>query len=216
MKAFDYSLLGLALRLMAGPLRFLFAVDPTWKKAYTKVHAFVDKNEAHALDRQRRLVETGKPADNGGRKRYILLHQTTMETQDPYDLRSQILNVFFPARDTAAIAFGNIMFYLVRYPQVWADLRKEVLKVGPQDLTFELLKSLGTTRAVINETLRLRMPASRVIRTALRDTILPAGNGSDGRSPLFVPAGQIVEMDLYSLQRDPDIWGPDAGEFRPE
>ena len=216
MKAFDYSLLGLALRLMAGPLRFLFALDPTWKKAYTKVHDFVDKNVAIALDRQRRLVETGKPADNGGHKRYILLHQMAMETQDPYDLRSQILNVFFPARDTAAIAFGNIMFYLARYPQVWADLRKEVLQIGSQDLTFELLKTLETTRAVINETLRLRMPASRVVRTALRDTILPAGGGSDGRSPLFVPEGQNVEMDLYSLQRDPDIWGPDAEQFRPE
>lgn len=60
------------------------------------------------------------------------------------------------------------------------------------------------------------MPASRVARTALRDTILPAGGRPDGRSPLFVPEGQSIEMDLYSLQRDPDIWGPDAGEFRPE
>ncbi len=216
MKAFDYSLLGLALRLMAGPLRFLFVFDPTWKKAYTKVHAFVDKNVEIALDRQRRLAKSGKPADDRGREKYILLHQMAMETQDPYDLRSQILNVFFPARDTAAISFGNIMFYLARYPQVWGELRREVLKIGSQDLTFELLKSLKTTKAVINETLRLRMPASRVVRTALRDTILPAGGGSDGRSPVFVPEGQSVEMDLYSLQRDPDIWGPDAGEFRPE
>ena len=216
MKAFDYSLLGLALRLMAGPLRFLFALDPTWKKAYTKVHAFVDKNVAIALDRQRRLVKPGNPTDNGGRERYILLQQMAMETQDPYDLRSQILNVFFPARDTAAIAFGNIMFYLARHPQGWVELRKEVLKVGFQDLTFELLKSLKTTKAIINETLRLRMPASRVVRTALRDTILPAGGGSDGRSPLFVPEGQSIEMDLHSLHRDPKIWGPDAGEFRPE
>ena len=60
------------------------------------------------------------------------------------------------------------------------------------------------------------MPASRVVRTALRNMILPTGGGSDGRSPLFVPEGQSVEMDIYSLQRDSDIWVPDAGEFRPE
>ena len=83
------------------------------------MHAFVDKNVAVALDRQRKLVRTGKPTDNGGRVRYTLLQQMAMENQDPYDLRSEILNVFFPARDTAATAFGNIMFYLARHPQVW-------------------------------------------------------------------------------------------------
>ena len=41
-----------------------------------------------------------------------------MESQDPYDLRSRILNAFLPARDTAAIAFGNSVFYLAPRPQV--------------------------------------------------------------------------------------------------
>lgn len=154
------------------------------------MHAFVDTSVVFALARQRRLVETGKLADNGGQKRYILLHQMVMKSQDPYDLRSQILNIFFPARDTSAIAFGNIFRYLARYPRVWGGPRKEVLKVGSQDSTFKLLRSLETTKAVIDETLRLRMPASRVVRTALRDTTLPAGSGSDGRSPMFVPKGQ--------------------------
>ena len=88
MKTFDYSLLGLALRLMAGPLRFLFALDPTWKKAYTEVHAFVDKDVAIALDRHQRLAKTGKPTDKGGRDRYILLQQMEIATQDPLCLLS--------------------------------------------------------------------------------------------------------------------------------
>ena len=33
MKAFDYSLLGLALRLITGLLKPLFILDPTWKRA---------------------------------------------------------------------------------------------------------------------------------------------------------------------------------------
>lgn len=40
------------------------------------------------------------------------------------------MNVFFPARDTAGILVGNIIFMLVRHPQVWAKLRKEVLDTG--------------------------------------------------------------------------------------
>lgn len=214
MKAFDYSLLGLAFRLMAGPFKFLVALDPTWRKAYQKVHAFVDKHVANAIYRQRRLAEVGKDRNSKAREKYILLHQMAMETQDPYDLRSQILNVFFPARDTAAIAFGNTIFQLARHPHVWKDLRSEVLAIGSQPLTFELLKSLRSTRAIINETLRLHLPASRITRTALRDTVLPVGGGPDGRSPLFMPEGQNIEVDLYTLQRDPHIWGADAEEFK--
>ena len=89
------------------------------------------------------------------------------------------------------------------------------MEVGSQELTFELLKTLKTTKAIINETLRLRMPALRVVRIGLRNTVFPAGGVSDGRSPLFVPEGRSIE-NIYSLQRDPEIWGLGAGEFRPE
>lgn len=51
---------------------------------------------------------------------------------------------------------------------------------------------------------------------SLRDTILPKGGGLDGQSPIFVPKGQAAEMDLYSVQRDTTIWGPDADDFKPD
>ena len=216
MEAFDYSLLGLALRLIAGPLKPLFVFDPTWKKAYTKVHAFVDKHVAITLDKQQQILKNGRIAETGNPEKHILLHQMAMETQDPYDLRAQIINVFFPARDTAAIAFGNIMFELARHPHFWEELRAEVLGIGSRQISFELLKSLKTTKAIINETLRLHLPASRIARVALRDTVLPVGGGPDARSPLFINKGKVIEMDLYSLQRDPKIWGSDADEFRPQ
>ena len=88
--------------------------------------------------------------------------------------------------------------------------------IGSQQLTFELLKSLKYTKAIINETLRLHPPASRVVRVALRDSLLPVGGGLDGCSPLFVPKGQIIELDLYTLHHNPEIWGADAEEFKPQ
>lgn len=217
MEAFDYSLLGLALRMISGPLRFLFVLDPTWKKAYKKVHAFVDKHIKNAIDNRKAILECRKDAKPSRSEKYILLEQMALETGDPYDLRAQILNVFFPARDTTAIAFGNVMFELSRHPEAWKRLRAEILSISPHEkLTFELLKSLKTVKAIINETLRLHPATSRVTRTALRDTTLPLGGGDDGRSPLFVPKGRVVEIDLYTVQRDPTIWGSDANEFKPE
>ena len=92
MHAFDRSLLGLALILIVGPFRWLLYLDPWWKKAYAKVHAFVDVRVERALEKNRSPEkETDSP------KRYVLLEEMAKQTQDPYDLRMQILNVFFPA-----------------------------------------------------------------------------------------------------------------------
>ena len=181
------------------------------------MHAFVDKHVKDAIDNRKAIIECRKDAKALNSEKYILLEQMALETQDPYDLRSQIINVFFPARDTTAITFGNVMFELSRHPEVWKELRAEVLGISPHEkLTFELLKSLKTVKAIINETLRLHLAASRIARMALRDTVLPLGGGDEGRSPLFVPKGRVVEMDLYTVQRDPIIWGSDADEFKPE
>jgi len=211
MHAFDRSLLGLALILIVGPFRWLLYLDPWWKKAYAKVHAFVDVRVERALEKNRSPEkETNSP------KRYVLLEEMAKQTQDPYDLRMQILNVFFPARDTAAIGFADAIFELARHPLEWASLKAEVEAIKPgQALTFEYLRSLKVTKAIINESLRLHPAASRLGKTALQDTVLPNGGGSDGQSPIFVPKGIVVEMDVYTVQRDPNIWGPDADKFRP-
>ncbi|KAF4635042.1 hypothetical protein G7Y89_g3059 [Cudoniella acicularis] len=212
MQAFDRSLLGLALLLITGPFRWPLYLDPYWKKAYTKVHAFVDKHVERALEKKSRPEK-----EIPGSKRYVLLEEMTKTTQDPYDLRMQILNVFFPARDTAAIAFADAIFELARHPLEWTKLRTEVSKIEPdQALTFQFLHSLKFTKAIIEETLRLHPAASRIGRTSLRDSILPKGGGPDGQSPIFVPKGIVVEMDLYTVQRDTSIWGEDADEFKPD
>lgn len=151
-----------------------------------------------------------------GPKRYVLLEEMAKITQDPYDLRMQIVNVFFPARDTAAIAFSDIIFELARHPHDWEKLTAEVDSVDPaQSLTFEFLRSLKVTKSIIDETLRLHPAASRIGRTALQDSVLSKGGGLDGEAPIFVPKGTVVEMDLYTLQRDPTFWGSDADEFKP-
>ena len=219
MQAFDYSLLGLALRLLVGPLKFLFVLDPTWKRAYTKVHKFVDKLVAAAIDNQNRKEASKKKNLGAGSdepRKYVLLEEMAKETKDPYKLRNEGLNIFFPARDTAAIAFGDSMFELARHPEWWMRLREEILALGPEpSLSFELLKSLKVTKAIISETLRLHPAASHIGRAALKDTVLPVGGGADCQSPLFIPKGQTLEMDLYVLHRDPDSWGADAEQFNP-
>lgn len=54
-----------------------------------------------------------------------------------------------------------------------------------------------------------------MLRTALRDTVLPVGGGPSGRSPVFVEKGVTVALHLWGLHHDRDIWGDDVDEFKP-
>ena len=53
-------------------------------------------------------------------------------------------------------------------------------------------------------------------RICLATTVLPTGGGPDGKSPLLIRKGDIIEMNIRAMQRHKSFWGPDAGEFRPE
>jgi cytochrome P450 len=48
------------------------------------------------------------------------------------------------------------------------------------------------------------------------DTTLPLGGGPDGKSPIFVPKGQMVIYQVYVMHRRTDLYGEDAQEFKPE
>lgn len=101
---------------------------------------------AIALDQQ--SVSAQKGSQTG---KYILLHQMA---RNPYEFRHQILNVFFPARDSTAIVFGNVLFELAQHSHIWDELRAEVTSFGPyQQFMFELLEELKTTESIISETL---------------------------------------------------------------
>lgn len=53
-------------------------------------------------------------------------------------------------------------------------------------------------------------------RVAAKDTSLPVGGGPDGRSPVFIPKGQVVAYSVYAMHRRTDLYGPDSHSFRPE
>ena len=54
------------------------------------------------------------------------------------------------------------------------------------------------------------------VRIAQKTTWLPRGGGPDGDAPLLVRRGVGVGFLAYYLHRRKDLYGDDAGEFRPE
>jgi cytochrome P450 monooxygenase len=50
----------------------------------------------------------------------------------------------------------------------------------------------------------------------INDTTLPVGGGPDGKSPIFIQKGDVVQVNKSVMHRDKDVWGEDAEEFKPE
>lgn len=140
-------------------------------------------------------------------------------SKDRVYLRNQILNVFMPARDSVAVMTSHVFFHLARHPEVYGKLRAEVLAAGLErdQLSYDGVKKLAYTNAVVNESLRLGGPPNgQTVRDVLSDVVLPRGGGVDGDEPILTPKGSIVYVQIQALHRDQEVWGPDPHTFRPE
>ncbi|KIW87075.1 uncharacterized protein Z519_12372 [Cladophialophora bantiana CBS 173.52] len=155
-----------------------------------------------------------------GRAKFILLDELVSKTKNPYELRCELLNVLHAARDTTASLLGWSFYFLARYPDVFARLRKEVLDALSAEpsvqITFAQLWSCKYLQCFLNEIIRTVGIVPMNERVAVQDTTLPCGGGPDGRSPVFVPKGTQVLIPTYSMQHREDIWGVAVDEFKPE
>ncbi|TVY92788.1 Cytochrome P450 monooxygenase [Lachnellula willkommii] len=213
-KALDRSLAGVLHRRQAGNLGMIrYAYDLEWKHAYKVVHSYIDVRVKEAL--QATAFSSPNQDSDGKPRKYVLLQEMSKQIRDPIQLRYQILAIFLPARELTGILLSNALFHLARNPDIWTQLRQTALKVDPEKLTFESLKSLKDFRNVIFETFRHQGPAGRTLRMATRDTTLPRGGGKYGQSPILVRKGTHVSSNNWALNHDADIH-PDPYVFRPE
>ncbi|KAL2834236.1 cytochrome P450 [Aspergillus cavernicola] len=179
-----------------------------------QVHAYVDRLVNAAL----KAAADGKPPSPN----YVFLEALAATTQDPIELRSQLLNVLLAARDTTASLLSWSILMLARHPAVFQRLRGTILtNFGSYtsrrgSITFASLKSCRCLQHFMNEVLRLypSVPINR--RIASHDTFLPQGGGPDGKSPVYLRAGQSVVYSPFVTQRRKDIWGEDADDFNPD
>lgn len=192
-----------------------------FRRACTMCHRFIDHYVAIALDPQRLAAEKTARATDGSKEKYVLLDKLAESTQNPIELRDQLLQLLTAGRDTTATSLAFVFWALARHPEAWRKVRAEVLRVFGTDgqgeeITFAKLKSARYVQYVINETLRLYPVAPLNNRMAVRDSVLPVGGGPDGKSPVAVRKGTLVNYSDYIMHRREDIWGKDVLEWKPE
>jgi len=216
-KAITYALDFLGWRMRFGPLYWLFT-SKKYRTACGIVQSFADRFVNLALDPNHKRP-TPVP---GKEKRYVLLDELTSETQDPVELKNQILHVMLAGRDTTAALISWVMLLLARYPDEFNKLRESVIshfgtETAPtNELTFSSMKACKPLNNFIYETLRLYPLVPMNGRQALRNTTLPVGGGPDRKQPIAIKKGELVGFPAYVIHRRHDIWGEDADEFRPD
>lgn len=112
------------------------------------VHDFVDRY----IERRLKFHNSKFSEDEGDR--YVFLNELVKETQDPLQIRAELLNVLLAGRDTTAGLLSNAWFVLAKRPDIWAKLRAEVDQIGSDLLTFDKMKEMKYLKAFLNECMK--------------------------------------------------------------
>jgi cytochrome P450 len=126
-----------------------------------------------------------------------------------HQLRDELMVSFLAGYETTALTLQWILFMLAQHPTVSARLDGEISRLGQRAPTYADVIDMPYLNAVLNEGMRL-YPAVPYIP---RQRSVEHADEIDG---FEVPAGAIIFVGAWHIQRAEEHWGPDAHLFRPE
>ncbi|KZP14970.1 cytochrome P450 [Athelia psychrophila] len=213
--------------------------SPAFRRAFVKLIPFadvqsvrrmVDMMDKTALEIVRSKEPTSLVGDEkvgGGKDIMSILSNANKAAAEEdrlpdAEVVAQVSTLVFAATDTTSSALSRILHLLAQNPEAQGRLRDEIRAASQDgDLDYKQLEGLQYLDAVIRETVRLYAPVPFLERTASKDTVLPFSQpivGIDGTNihEIPIPKGTKVTVAIMRANRDPDIWGHDAQEWKPE
>ncbi|EAU83493.2 cytochrome P450 [Coprinopsis cinerea okayama7 len=214
-----------------GPPQFRrWVVERVPSKSIRKVVNMSDvmhRTSSEIYQRKKRALDEGDELDKSVIG--ILLRENMNASEEdriPEDeVLAQLSTITFAAMDTTSNALCRVLLLLSGNPEVQERLRQEILDAkeqrGGSDLSYDELVQLPYLDAICRETLRLYPPSPFVTRQARQDTILPLSIpfiSTDGKPTheVLVPKGTLVLVSIMAANKNPELWGPDAHEWKPE
>nr|WMZ41185.1 cytochrome P450 family 714 subfamily A polypeptide 1 [Ipomoea batatas] len=117
-------------------------------------------------------------------------------------------NFLVYGHEATATAASWCLMLLALHPEWQSRIRRRRNQLCPNgQLDAESITKMKMVTMVIQEVLRLYPPAAFISREALQETHI---------GHIHVPKGVCVWTLIPTLHRDPDLWGQDAHEFKPE
>ncbi|KAH8306146.1 hypothetical protein KR018_002535 [Drosophila ironensis] len=128
------------------------------------------------------------------------------------DLKGECCNMTIAAFETTALTLFNVLILLAMFPEHQDRVFEELKQVYPTDedfeVTYEDFQKMENLDRVINETLRLIPSVPVTLRDTKEEFVLSNG--------FQVPKGVQIFVDIYSIHRNKDHWGPEADSFNPD
>ncbi|KZV81802.1 cytochrome P450 [Exidia glandulosa HHB12029] len=137
------------------------------------------------------------------------------------EVYAQIPTFLVAGHETTSNTTTWAMECLAQNLEAQKKLRDEVLAVPTETPTLDMLNALPYLDQVTREVLRLHSAVTFVQREAIMDDVIPLSNPVVDRTgktvtQISVQKGDEVMVPIWLINRSKAIWGPDAGEFRPE
>jgi cytochrome P450 len=176
-----------------------------WKRSQSI--AVLEKTALAFVKEKRDMLASGQLQESDDvLARYLV---TDPNVSDEF-LRDTTLNFLIAGRDTTAVCLTWACYLLSQNPEAEDRMVKEIVDAFQGDttkITYESLRKLPFTEAVIKETLRLYPSVPVDQKISIGPDTLPSG------IPI-VPNTAIV-WSAYCMGRHPDYWD-DALAFKPE
>ncbi|KAI0668337.1 cytochrome P450 [Trametes maxima] len=140
---------------------------------------------------------------------------------------AQVSTLVLAAMDTTSNALARTLHLLSLNPEIQQKLREEITQARDdgtgklRDLDYDEVTELPYLDAVCREVLRLYPPVRLLMRSVLKDSVLPLSapiRGVDGSLIESVPVrkGMRIVVDIGGSNCDKALWGEDAEEWKPE
>ncbi|KAK7026779.1 hypothetical protein VNI00_015437 [Paramarasmius palmivorus] len=134
---------------------------------------------------------------------------------------AQVPTFIAAGHETTSTATTWALLALTDNVEAQTKLREELLSVSTDMPSMEQLNALPYLDAVVREALRLYAPVSETNRVLLKDDVIPldepfTDKNGDIHQELRIKKGQQVNISISALNRDKELWGANADEFRPE
>ncbi|GAA5932238.1 cytochrome P450 [Sporobolomyces koalae] len=148
----------------------------------------------------------------------------------PEELRGQLTTFLLAGHETTSTSLTWTLWTLSRHPEMQAKLRAEIRDArktaqdnGLDEIESDELNALPYLDAVTREILRLESPVSATVRHAAQDDVIPLTRPIRSNldptatiSHISVRKGQTIFIPITAVNHSKEIFGPDAGEFKPE
>ncbi|CAK9259837.1 unnamed protein product [Sphagnum jensenii] len=179
----------------------------------------ISRSLKEIIQARKYMVNMTKNASNGNDLLGLMLTATSQKTQDVkggkvhfgiQQLMDNCKTFFFAGYETTATLLTWTMMLLASHTTWQECARAEVIDVcgdGDHPFNADMLDKLKMLTMILNEALRLFPPIVDQVREVVMDVKL---------GDLDIPKGSTLYFPRLSIHHDPELWGTNVHEFKPE